>query len=114
MGIEFSLKKENERFDLDKGGWETLGLPRGVEFKIPEFFTELDLTQALRDKVYPNNKYLDDVYYTEIANRIFKWCGDQNVTLIVDSLDEEYFDIPVTEDRFVPRLFKKEKQDDTA
>ncbi len=113
MGTEFSLLRNNERFDLDKGCWEKLKFPFNRCFKISEFFLSRDqLAEDIKNKVYPGNISMDDNYFSEVASRIFQWCEDNDVEFIADSTYEGYFDIPITEDRFTPRLFKKETQDD--
>lgn len=126
MGVEYRLFKEKpfkQSFDLDKGCWRNLlKFPEHMEkILLPCFFKDrADLSNKLQDEVYlggigdcchegdyscPKCK----TYFDELADRLISWCGEEEIFILSDN-DDEFYDLkkdyPITEDRFVPRLFK--------
>ena len=112
MGVEYSLLKDDVRFDLDKGNWNSLFDDINnidEQFLLSCYYTDAQkLADDIRNKVYYNNPNMDDEYCLEVANRILNWCGESSLKLIYDNVYDEYHAIKITEDRFVPRLFNKE------
>ena len=110
MGTEFSLGKGvAERFDLDKGWWESI-FPRNRYFNLSDLYTEPEtLATDIREKVYPDNENMDNAYCLEVANRIFNWGQSTPLIFFDDETTDDYMRIPITEDRFIPRLFTKDK-----
>lgn len=125
MGLEYRLFKEKpfkQSFDLSKGIWNKLNdhLPYEEKFLLNFYFNDLiRLSNFIQDNVYwggmdnhdHKGKYDCDnckPYFDELANRLLIWCGEEEIWLSNDS-EDDFYDLanqyPITEDRFIPRLF---------